>query len=142
MDRSQTDEPSPARSAPQSELHAAPSNKDPRSSSPALCQSKAKGYWLPDFYSGATGIPGRFSEGLLLRRLQTMTTEKIYEDASRPATLHNGTVSTDCPTLQEAVVAWHRLRPELAQKATIRVIGGPLYTAAEIPRLHYGPKSA
>jgi len=71
-----------------------------------------------------------------------MTTEKIYEEASRPATLHNGAVSTDYPTLQEAVVAWHRLRPEQAQKATIRVIGGPLYTAAEIPRLHYGPKSA
>ncbi len=78
----------------------------------------------------------------LLSSQETMTTEKIYEDASRPATLHNGAVSTDCPTLQEAVVAWHRLRPEQAQKATIRVIGGPLYTAAEIPRLHYGPKSA
>ena len=25
---------------------------------------------LPAFYSGAAGIPGRFSEGLLLRRLQ------------------------------------------------------------------------
>src|SRR3984893_10722989 len=37
---------------------------------PALCQSNAKGYLLPDFYSGcATGIPGRFSEGLLLRRV-------------------------------------------------------------------------
>src|SRR5664280_26782 len=35
------------------------------------CQSDAKGYLLPDYYSGATGIPGRFSEGLLLRRLQT-----------------------------------------------------------------------
>jgi hypothetical protein len=27
---------------------------------PALCQSSAKGYLLSDFYSGATGIPGRF----------------------------------------------------------------------------------
>jgi hypothetical protein len=36
---------------------------------PPSAESKAKGYWLPDFYSGATGIPGRFSEGLLLRRL-------------------------------------------------------------------------
>jgi hypothetical protein len=42
-------------------------------SSPALCQSDAKGYLLPDDYSGATGIPGRFSEGLLLRRLQAAT---------------------------------------------------------------------
>ena len=32
-------------------------------------ESKAKGYLLLDFYSGATGLPGRFSEGLLLRRL-------------------------------------------------------------------------
>ena len=31
---------------------------------------------------------------------------KIYVDASVPATLNNGTgVSTDCPTLQEAVLA-------------------------------------
>src|SRR5260370_2113142 len=41
-DRSRTDEPSPAHSAPQSELHAAPSNRDPRSSSPALCRIKQK----------------------------------------------------------------------------------------------------
>ena len=30
--------------------------------------SVAKGYQLPDFYSGVTGKSGRFSEGLLLRR--------------------------------------------------------------------------
>jgi hypothetical protein len=34
-------------------------------------ESKAKGYLLPDFYSGATGLPGRCSEGLLLRRLES-----------------------------------------------------------------------
>src|SRR5947207_280465 len=28
-----------------------------------------KGHLLPDFYSGATGQPGHFSEGFLLRRL-------------------------------------------------------------------------
>src|SRR5712691_1679152 len=28
-----------------------------------------KGHLLPVFYSGATGLPGRFSEGVLLRRL-------------------------------------------------------------------------
>src|SRR5271166_2290202 len=44
----------------------------PRSTTfiPALCLSNAKDHLLPDFYSGATGISGRFSEGLLLRRLQ------------------------------------------------------------------------
>jgi hypothetical protein len=37
---------------------------------PALCQSSAKGYLLPDFYSGgATERSGRSFEGLLLRRL-------------------------------------------------------------------------
>src|SRR5271154_4709356 len=36
-------------------------------------ESRAKGYLLPDFYSGATGTPGRFSEGLLLRRLQVQS---------------------------------------------------------------------
>src|SRR6516162_8955907 len=30
-----------------------------------------KGHLLPDFYSGATGPPGRFSEGFLLRRLHS-----------------------------------------------------------------------
>src|SRR5438128_10963840 len=29
-----------------------------------------KGYLLPEFYSGATGLTGRFNEGFLLRRLQ------------------------------------------------------------------------
>jgi hypothetical protein len=68
--------------------------------------------------------------------------EKIHVDASMPATLHSGAVSTECPTLQKAVAVWHRLRPEQAQGATIRVIGGPLYTAAEIRRFHYGPQPA
>src|SRR3984893_15051433 len=57
--------------APQFEPHSEPVHIAPRPSSPALCQSNAKGYLLPDFYSGhATRIPGRFSEGLLLRRVQ------------------------------------------------------------------------
>src|ERR1035437_10299183 len=56
-------------SAPQCGPHSEPVHIVPSPSSPALCQSDAKGYLLPDDYSGATGIPGRFSEGLLLRRL-------------------------------------------------------------------------
>src|SRR6266851_4061020 len=59
-------------SAPQSVPHSEPVHIVPRPSSPALCQSDAKGYLLPDYHSGATGIPGRFSEGLLLRRLQIL----------------------------------------------------------------------
>ncbi len=66
---------------------------------------------------------------------------KIQLDGSRPATLHNGAVSTDFPTLQDAIMAWHRLRPEQAQRASIRIIGGILYTAAEIPKLSNGSNS-
>ena len=67
-----------------------------------------------------------------------MSEDTKYVDASRPATLHNGIVSTNYRTLQEAVMAWHRLRPEQARAATIRVVGGPVYSAAEIQKLHYG----
>jgi hypothetical protein len=71
------------------------------------------------------------------------TDYKIYVDASVPATRNNGTgVSTDCPTLQEAVLAWQRLPPDQKIRATVRVIGGPVYTAHEIDRLHYVPKPA
>jgi hypothetical protein len=68
---------------------------------------------------------------------------KIYVDASRPATLNDGAgVLTDCATLQEAVVAWQQLAPEQKIRATVKVIGGPVYTAHEIDRLHCGPKPA
>jgi len=63
---------------------------------------------------------------------------KIQPDRSRPATLHNGAVSTDFPTLKDAIMAWHRLRPEQAQRASIRIIGGQLYTAGQIPKLYNG----
>src|SRR5271167_227321 len=76
-DQSQTAAPPPARSAPQSEPHAVPSNRDPRPSSLALCRIEGKGYLLPDFYSGATGRPGRFSEGLLLRRLHLLHAARL-----------------------------------------------------------------
>jgi hypothetical protein len=52
-------------------------------------ESKAKGYLLPDFYSGATGLPGRFSEGLSLRRLQSRLAQiprRFGLDAKEPAT--------------------------------------------------------
>ena len=68
---------------------------------------------------------------------------KIYVDGGRPATLNNGAgVLSDCATLQEAVLAWQRLAPGQKIRATVKVIGGPVYTAQEIERLHYGPKPA
>ena len=68
---------------------------------------------------------------------------KIYVDAVRPATLNDGAGAlTDCATLQEAVLAWQRLSPEQKIRATVKVIGGPVYTAQEIERFRYGPKPA
>ena len=68
---------------------------------------------------------------------------KIYVDAGQPATLNNGAgVLTDCATLQEAVLAWHQLASEEKIRASIKVIGRPVYRAHEIERLHYGPKPA
>lgn len=63
---------------------------------------------------------------------------KIHVDASRPATLNSGGALDDYATLHEAVVAWHRLPSEQKKRATIRVFGGPLYSADEIGRLYYG----
>jgi hypothetical protein len=66
---------------------------------------------------------------------------KIYVDGRQSATLNNGQgVPTDYATLEEAVLAWFRLAPEQKIRATIKVIGGPVYRAHEIERLHYGPK--
>ena len=69
-----------------------------------------------------------------------MSEDEKNIDVSRPATLHNGAVSTDFPTLQDAIMAWHKLRPEQAQRASIRIIGGQLYPAAEIRKLLNGSR--
>jgi len=54
-------------------------------------------------------------------------TDKIYVDATQPATLNDGAgVLTDCPTLGEAITAWQRLLSEQKIRATIKVIGGPV----------------
>ena len=59
--------------------------------------------------------------------------DKIYVDAARPATPHDGAGKlTDFPTLQEAVMARHRLWPEQTKLATIKGSGGPVYTATEL----------
>ncbi len=66
---------------------------------------------------------------------------KIYVDAAQPATLNDGAGKlTDFTTLQEAVLAWHALPSAQKIRATVKVIGGPVYTAHQIDRLHYGPK--
>ena len=68
---------------------------------------------------------------------------KIYVDGGQPATLNNGAGAlTDCATLQQPVLAWQRLALEQKIRATVKVIGGPVYTMKEIERLCYGTKPA
>ena len=69
-----------------------------------------------------------------------MSDQKLFVDAVGPAILFNGPIWIDCSTLQEAVMKWYKLPPERAQRASIRLIGGPLYHAAEIVRLDYRPR--
>jgi hypothetical protein len=69
-----------------------------------------------------------------------MMSDKIYVDASQPATLRHSGRSVECPTLQEAVIAWRTLPDKDRHQATIQVLGGPLYTADEIDRLYHAPK--
>jgi hypothetical protein len=64
--------------------------------------------------------------------MKTSEDYKIYVDAGQPAA---GKLS-DCATLQEAVLAWHALPTEQKTRATVKVIGGPVYTAHHIRRLH------
>src|SRR5271170_7480402 len=68
-DQSRIAAPPPARSAPQSEPHAIPSNRDPRPSSLALCRIEGKRLSAAGFLLRRNRKAGRFSEGLLLRRL-------------------------------------------------------------------------
>ena len=63
---------------------------------------------------------------------------RIYVDAGLPARLNDGAgAQTDCCTLQEAVSAWLALPSAQKIRATVKVIGGPVYTAQQIYRLHY-----
>jgi hypothetical protein len=61
-------------------------------------------------------------------------TEKIYVDASQPASLHDGEAVTECPTLPEAVIAWQHLPEERQRTATIRT-AKDVFTVEEIERL-------
>jgi hypothetical protein len=66
---------------------------------------------------------------------------RICVDAAQPATLNDGAGKlTDCASLQEAVLAWRALPSTQKIRATVKVIGGPVHTAHQIDRLHYGPK--
>ena len=62
--------------------------------------------------------------------------EKIYADASQPATLIDGDILIDCPTLGDAVVALDNLPETRKSGATINV-KDRIFTASEIDRLHH-----
>src|SRR5215469_17529514 len=72
-DRSQSAAPLPADSSPPRTLLVEPARIAPHPSSlrPPLPITRQMGYLLPDFYSGAIGLSGYFTEGFSLRRLQS-----------------------------------------------------------------------
>ena len=62
---------------------------------------------------------------------------KIDVDAAQPATLNDGAgKQTDFATLGEAVTAWRALTSAEKIRATVKVIGGPVYSAQQIEHLH------
>jgi hypothetical protein len=76
-------------------------------------ESKAKGYLLLDFYSGATGLPGRFDEGLLLRRLEIrgagivfvmVVTEREIPEVHGPSSLVSNWCGVDNATVVGATI--------------------------------------
>jgi hypothetical protein len=66
---------------------------------------------------------------------------KIYVDGTQAATLNDGAGKlNDYATLEEAVLAWRALPSAQKIRATVKVIGGPVYTAHQIDRLYYEQK--
>ena len=61
---------------------------------------------------------------------------KIYADVSQPATLIDGDILIDCPTLGDAVVALDNLPEQRKSVATIKT-KDRVFTASEIDRLHH-----
>ena len=62
--------------------------------------------------------------------------DKIYADASQPATLIDGNILIDYQTLGDAVVALDNLPEPRKSAATIKV-KDRVFTASEIDRLHH-----
>lgn len=65
--------------------------------------------------------------------------EKIFVDASQSAVIKfgDGTPSMVTPTLQEAVIAFHKLAPEKQAVAVIHTASGQRFRASDVDRLHY-----
>jgi Protein of unknown function (DUF1488) len=67
---------------------------------------------------------------------------KIFTDPSQPAVLRYGDVRVDCPTLQEAVLAWQRLSATEKRTATVSARDGGFYTGFEIDMFCASPERA
>jgi hypothetical protein len=65
-----------------------------------------------------------------------VSTAPLYVDASRAAQLEYGAHTVNCPTLQEAKIAWDKLPAERKEVAVI-TSARHKYTASEIDRFHY-----
>src|SRR5271155_4443112 len=97
--RSRIVAPLPAGSAPPRTPLVAPVRIAPRLSSLRLQPSGAEDYLLPDFYSGAAGLSGRFSEGFFHRRLQmplwSVLMQLLNPGHGRPPALASASPSFD-----------------------------------------------
>ncbi len=60
----------------------------------------------------------------------------IYANPNQPAVLQYGDSTVNCPTLGEAVMAWHRLGAGEKYTATVTAQDGKRYTGAEIDMLY------
>jgi hypothetical protein len=61
----------------------------------------------------------------------------MFVDGAQPATLNDGAGKLiDYPTLKEAVSGWCALSRVQRARATVKVIGGPVYDAQQIPHLY------
>jgi hypothetical protein len=60
----------------------------------------------------------------------------IYANPNLPAVLRYDDVTVNCPTLGEAVMAWHRLEGSRKYSATITVQDGAIYQGAQIDTLY------
>jgi hypothetical protein len=64
---------------------------------------------------------------------------KIFVDAMRPTILNDG-AGKHFATLEQGVVAWRALPAAVKIRATIKLIGGPVYRAHQIDRLYHEPR--
>lgn len=70
-----------------------------------------------------------------------MQEEPLNVDASRSAQLQHGAITENYLTLQEAKIAYDKLPKERQEIAKI-TSAGRVYSASEIERFHYGPRTA